>query len=160
MTKILISGLPGGGKTKLGDTLAAEHGYFHADMEADNWALTAKAHTDLEAFLRAFPDDRDVVVTWGFQPLASLQVVQVLVRRGFTPVWLDGNRAHFFASFMQREHDNPVMQACYHQQLGRITQARVLEAITWRIVNPFQPGGTFRPPSEIAAEILKVDLHP
>jgi hypothetical protein len=85
-------------------------------------------------------------------------VVQVLVRGGFTPVWLDGNRAHFFASFIRREHGNPIMEACYHQQLGRITQARVLEAIDWRIVDPFQPDGTFRPLDEVAAEIIKVAL--
>jgi hypothetical protein len=157
VTKILLSGLPGGGKTMLGDTLAADYGFSHADMEADNWAL-AEAHRAPEAFLRAFPDDQDVVLTWGFQPLASLHVVQVLVRGGFTPVWLDGNRAHFFASFVRRERGNPIMEACYHQQLGRIAQARVLEAIDWRIVDPFQPDGTFRPLDEVAAEIIKVAL--
>ncbi len=100
MTKILLSGLPGGGKTALGDTLAADHGFFHADMEADNWALAQEAHRAPDAFLRAFPDNRDVVLTWGFHPLVSLHVVQVLVRGDFTPVWLDGDRAYFFASFM------------------------------------------------------------
>ncbi len=158
MTKILLSGLPGGGKTKLGDALAADHSFFHADMEADNWALTAEAHRDPEAFPRAFPDDRDVVLTWGFHPLVSLPVVQVLVEGGFTPVWLDGNRAHFFASFMRREHSSPIMAVFYHQQLERVTQARVLEAIDWRIVDPFQPNGNFRPLDEIAAEIIEVAL--
>jgi len=155
VTKILLSGLPGGGKTRLGDTLAADYGFLHTDMEADSWAL-AEAHRDSGAFLGVFPHDRDVVLTWGFQPLASLHVVQVLVRGGFTPVWLDGNQAHFFASFMRREHGDPIMAACYHQQLGRITEARVLEVIDWCIVDPFQPDGTFRPPNEIAAEIIKV----
>ncbi len=157
MTKILLSGLPAGGKTRLGDTLAADHGFSHTDMEANHWAL-AEAHKDPEAFLRAFPDDRDVVLTWGFHPLKSLQVVQVLVRGGFTPVWLDGNRAHFFASFMHREDGNPIMAAFYHQQLERIAQAGVLEAIDWRIVDPFRPDGSFRPLDEVAAEIIKVAL--
>ena len=157
MTKILLSGLPGGGKTRLGDTLAADHGFSHTDMEADSWAR-AEAHSDPEAFLRAFPDDRDVVLTWGFHPLVSLPVVQVLVEGGFTPVWLDGNRAHFFASFMRREHSSPIMAVFYHQQLERVTQARVLEAIDWHIVDSFQPDGTFRPLDEVAAEIIKVAL--
>jgi hypothetical protein len=158
VTKILISGLPGGGKTRLGDTLAADHRFVHSDMEADNWALAEEAHRAPEDFLRAFPDDRDVVLTWGFHPLASLQVVQVLVRGGFTPVWLDGNRAHFFASFMRREHGSPIMEACYYQQLRRIDQAGVLEAIDWRIVDPFQPDGTFRPLGEVASEVIQVAL--
>ncbi len=157
MTKILLSGLPGGGKTRLGDTLAADHGFSHTDMEADNRALV-EAHRVPEAFLRAFPDDQDIVLTWGFQPLVSLHVVQVLVWGGFTPVWLDGDRAHFFASFMRRERGNPIMEACYHRQLERITQARVLEAIDWHIVDSFQPDGTFRPLDEVAAEIIKVAL--
>jgi hypothetical protein len=158
VTRILLSGLPGGGKTRLGDTLAADHGFLHADMEANGWVLTNEAHRDPEAFLRAFPDDRNVVLTWGFHPLQSLRVVQVLVRGGFTPVWLDGDRAHFFASFMRREHSSPSMAACYHRQLERMAQARVLEVIDWHIVDPFQPDGTFRPLDEIAAEIVKVAL--
>jgi hypothetical protein len=157
VTKILLSGLPGGGKTRLGNLLTADHGFSHTDMEADSWALM-EAHRNPEAFLRSFPHDRDVVLTWGFQPLASLDVVKVLVRGGFTPVWLDGNRAHFYASFMRRERGDPIMEALYHRQLGRITQARVLEAIDWRIVDPFEPDGTFRPPDEVAAEIIQVAL--
>jgi hypothetical protein len=156
VTKILLSGLPGGGKTRLGDTLAADHGFVHADMEASHWALTKEIHRAPDVFLRAFPDDQDVVVTWGFQPLVSLGMVQLLIREGFTPVWLDGYRAHFLTSFMRREQGNPIMAACYHQQLARIAQARVLEAIDWHIIDPFRPDGTFRPLNELAAEILRV----
>jgi hypothetical protein len=155
--KILLSGLPAGGKTTLGNLLAADHGFSHTDMEADSRAI-AEARRDPEAFLRAFPHDRDLILTWGFPPLHSLHVVKVLVRGGFTPVWLDGDQAHFYASFMRREHGNPIMEACYHLQLERITQARVLEAIDWRIVDPFQPDGTFRPLEEVAAEIIRVAL--
>jgi dephospho-CoA kinase len=81
VTRILLSGLPGGGKTTLGHTLAADHGFLHADMEA-----------------------------------------------------------------------------LYRQQLGRITQARIVESIDWRIVDPFRPDGTFRPVGEVAADIIKVAL--
>jgi len=35
VTKILLSGIPGSKKTKLGDTLAADHGFLHTDMEAN-----------------------------------------------------------------------------------------------------------------------------
>jgi len=74
-------------------------------------------------------------------------MVHVVVRGGFTPVWLDGNRAHFFEGFMRREHGNPIMEAHYQQQqLERITQAGALEAIDWRIVDPFQPDGTSAAP--------------
>ncbi len=59
---------------------------------------------------------------------------------------------------MRREDGDPIMAACYHEQLERITQARVLEAIDWRIVDPFQPDGTFRPPDEVAAAIIRVAL--
>ncbi len=127
-------------------------------MEANQWALAQAAHRNPEAFLRAFPDDRDVVLTWGFHPFQSLHVVQVLIREGVTPVWLVGNRAHFLASFMRREHGSPTMETLYHQQLGRISQARIVEWIDWRIVDPFQPDGTFRPPGEVAADIIKVAL--
>jgi len=127
-------------------------------MEANGWALAKAAHWAPEAFLRAFPYDRDVVLTWGFHPFESLHVVQVLVREGLTPVWLDGNRAQFLASFIRREHCSPTMEALYRQQLGRITQARIVESIDWRIVDPFRPDGTFRPVGEVAADIIKVAL--
>lgn len=158
MTRILLSGLPGGGKTTLGHRLAADHGFLHADMEANGWALAQAAHRAPEPLLRAFPDDRDVVLTWGFHPFESLHVVQALIREGVTPVWLDGNRAHFLASFIRRERGSPIMEAFYHQQLGRITQARIVESIDWRIVDPFEPDGTFRPIGEVAADIIKVAL--
>jgi hypothetical protein len=157
VTKILLSGLPAGGKTTLGNLLAADHGFSHIDMEADSRGV-AEAHRDPEAFVRAFPHDRDVIVTWGFPPLDSLHVVKVLVRGGFMPVWLDGDQAHFYSSFVHREHGDPIMEACYRLQLERITQAGVLEAIDWRIVDPFQPDGTFRPLDEVAAEIIQVAL--
>jgi hypothetical protein len=87
VTRLLLCGLSGAGKTTIGEQLA-EAGWVHFDCEQQQ---------PLEEFvvdpLAYIPAGDNVVASWGFVPEFA-NSVKVLERAGFLPVWLWGEKHH------------------------------------------------------------------
>lgn len=143
---ILISGIPGGGKTHLGNLLAKDHGFRHVDMEADEFADARACMRSPEAFVAELgvQPDRNVL-TWGFDPFRAEPAVKHIVSAGFVPVWVDGNRAFFFSTFLRRERRNEGMELAFYQQMTTIVMTRIGERLDWFRFDPFDSWGDFIP---------------
>src|SRR5262249_26321732 len=100
--RILIAGIPGMGKTTLGDYLRDTRGFSHVDTETGE--NLREAWKDPEGFISKLVDmSGDVVVTWGFVPDKKfINLVDLLKQRGFKLIWLDGNRDFALRAFIER----------------------------------------------------------
>jgi len=148
---ILLSGVPGGGKTTVGDLLAQRHGFRHVDMESCRFELATRAVDDVESFLADLDGSHNVAISWGFGPFAAVDAVRRIVRAGYVPFWFDGDRAQFFASFIRREQLSgkppravQAMELTYYLQMASIVQTGIKDAIDWIHINPFNGDGTYR----------------
>ena len=131
---LLISGLPGSGKSTFVSWLASEKQFFAVDMERggidrlglrDSWDKFFSGH-DREAFpniLRA--RNQSIVLDWNFPP-SCLHVVSVLMELGFELWWFDGDWLAARASFVRRGSE-PVQAFDCH--VGRLISA-------WQFIEP------------------------
>jgi shikimate kinase len=117
--QVLLTGIPGTGKTTLGDYLRDHHGFVHVD--AEQFIQTAlpgttwQDFTDLLETHRA--NGRDTVVTWGFMPPNDNDRVRDLQARGLRMIWLEGDREAALRLFNQR---GSVPEELFHVQMARI----------------------------------------
>ena len=153
MRLLLITGIPGSGKTTIGNHLADSFGFRHLDFEEQ---ATLMVFTQSDANLRRQINalkrgGRDVVVSWGFVP--SSQLAQVLLMRdlGFEWIWFDGNREAARRTFVER---GTVPEHLLDIQMGEISRHIPLDQLQPRIVNTFDSDGDFRSLDDIAAELL------
>src|SRR5438874_1197225 len=98
--KVLITGVPGTGKTTIGDYLQSQKGYAHFDIENVTASSAEEFGFVVQSFL-AKPGDKKVI-TWGFVPGASDGYVKYLQRCGYQMIWFDGNRAAARNAFLKR----------------------------------------------------------
>jgi predicted ATPase len=149
---LLIAGVPGSGKTTIGDYLRDERGYLHVDMEA--LIQSAAPGTGWTSILASLAERRrshpDMVLTWGFIPSQDDEVVRALQRAGHRLVWLDGNREAARRVFLQR---GTVPEELLDLQMARIAQLD-LDSFDPTVINTFDRDGQFRSLNEIADQIL------
>lgn len=125
MKIILLTGIPGTGKTKIGNYLKEKYNYFHIDLE------TPEKNSSLEFLsfsqLNLEPDllveeikkgKRDAVITWGFYPLAHDKKILRLQALGAKMFWLDGDRE--LALIAWRKRDEPIDDEYFYAQIERI----------------------------------------
>jgi len=143
MTKILLSGVPGGGKTYTGADLQNRYGFLHVDMEEDSHRLAYECMKDPEKFLSRLPVQRDIVMGWGFNPFGCRDAVGQIIAYGFTPVWFDGSRAYFFSTFMKREKGSRVKERDYYMKMAEIIQTDIYDYFPWVRFNPYDLNGNF-----------------
>ncbi len=88
----LITGIPGTGKTELGNNLVKDFGFVHHDLEDAN-TLNRLFANPTQFIADIVSQDRDSVVTWGFNPEHQPSVSSVLQFKtsGFKLLWFDGN---------------------------------------------------------------------
>lgn len=77
---LLVSGIPGAGKSTFARWLGVEYSFHHVDIDFDRYP-------DASAWLKM----PRVVVDWGFPP-NCLPFVRDLVANGFSHWWFDGDR--------------------------------------------------------------------
>lgn len=154
MPLLLITGVPGTGKTTLGDHLAARLACEHLDFERLD-VLRAKLSGGCAAFVSGADGSQSVVVTWGFVPDVQLACVLELRAGGFEWLWLDdgGDREASRGVYFTREKGNSRAEAVYESQMHLIRSHIDLSTLQPRLLNPFTEDGVFRPVEEIAAEI-------
>ncbi len=156
--KILITGIPGMGKTTLGDKLRDKYGYQHLDMESHP-AEHNLLCTDPKAFItNVVSSSKDFVITYGFYPPHYTPVILFLRESGFKLIWLDGDRNSALREFKRREMKNPQTYEraieSFDKQIARIEKTSVIEEIQPAIINNFDQEGNFRNEDDVIKEIL------
>lgn len=149
---ILIAGIPGTGKTTIGNFLEKSYGYLHVDMEENH--RTSEILADIDAFTKKhFSGNKDVVVTWGFSPdQDTIDVVNKLCTFGFKIFWFDGNRDSAHKATMNRAgFDEKVLQ----QQMNYLAEWDIPKKIKAKIIDVFNDKGNFRDLADITNELLQ-----
>lgn len=161
MRELLISGIPGTGKTTLGNYLEENFGFVHVDLtrlEKDNIESEEHAHLEnqIEDMCR---EDKDFVLTWGFGPGISSHenTLVMILGKGVQMIWLDGNRNAARSSFLKRESSarSPLSASEFDAQVKRIDDNDPISLYHPAIVNTFQEDGTRRQMSKVVDEILR-----
>lgn len=152
--KLLISGVPGTGKTTLGEHFATHHSFIHTDMERDEFAPVRAFKKDEQAFLDTLHTSEKAIVTWGFGPFMQRYLIERMRESGFTLIWLDGDRIASFRAFMHREKHNDRAEFEYYGQMREIVSTEIIARLNPAIVNPFTAEGDFRPLESVAKEVL------
>jgi hypothetical protein len=108
---LLLSGIPGAGKSHFGRWLEETHRYVHLDVEQDGRLTTYHltdawngcfTSLDVGGFVKALHRVGErVVVDWGFPP-RFLNVVQRLQAAGFVPWWFDADHHAARRAFVAR----------------------------------------------------------
>lgn len=145
---LLITGIPGTGKTTLGEYLQDKHGFTHVNREIHD----PKAFTeDPKGFLSKSAGD--VVATWGFRPLAPEDVAGVagLCALGFRGAWFDGYRPWALKQVIASPTKS---EADFYLQLRNVEVSGIRQALQFRVVDPFTATGDFRDKATIAKELL------
>src|SRR5512138_1310575 len=90
---LLITGIPGTGKTWYGDKFAEEFGFVHYDFE-DQPTLNSLPADPAQLVASMVGQKEKVVITWGFVPddQPSVSVLRQLRNASFRLIWFDGNR--------------------------------------------------------------------
>jgi len=130
VTKLLLCGLSGAGKTTVGDRLAGL-GWSHFDCEKVNpkrWA---------DRRLPAMPKAQNLVASWGFLP-RSIDMIQIFLGLGYVPVWLWGERKFLDAALRERGEVESFINSP-----DRVEQEGALALITPdMVINTFRPNGS------------------
>jgi hypothetical protein len=152
--RVLLCGVPGTGKTTIGNALATEYGFDHIDMEADDFALVRVFRSHPKRFVRSISVG-DVVVSWGFSPWVDLMLIERLIAAGFQAVWFDGDRVASLRSFLGREQGDPLREQTYYEQMAAVMQSGVAEKLAAVDICTFTVAGRYRSTRAVCDEILR-----
>lgn len=153
---LLLTGVPGTGKTTLGHYLRGHHGFVHLDFE-NPATLTQYVDRGLDPNQLRIEElarsGQDVVITWGFLPAEQLNAVLALRAHGFQWFWFDGNREAARRVFLER--------ATVSEQLLDIQMERIathldprMDELAPTILDTFNNEGQHRPLADLANELL------
>ena len=154
---ILITGIPGTGKTFMGNYLQTNHGFQHVNREAHR---PPEFTEDPRAFIETHQGD--MVATWGFRPLPDENGVNdfdgVIMLRdvGFFVVWFDGDRPAALREFIrrEREEDPTKRQVSFYKQMFYVESSGVVSALNAPQINTFDANGEFCAPESITSTLL------
>lgn len=147
MKKIFIAGVPGMGKTTIGNYLADNFGFIHHDFEdGRSWVVE-------EIINQTSQSNKDVVITWGFGPdmPAHTDIVHSLLQSGFKMIWLDGNREAAHREYTKRGTVSEELLELQMKQINNVDIASTFHPIFY---NTFDENGTFKPLDKISKELL------
>jgi len=149
---LLITGIPGTGKTCYGDKFAAEFGFMHYDLE-DDQTRNGFFPNPGKFIADAIAQNKSVVVTWGFFPDPyQTALVQQFRSAGFKLIWFDGDRTSALREFKKR---GTVSVEAFDAQIQRIENAKLVERLKPAVINSFDDRGQFKPAADLLAEIRR-----
>lgn len=147
---IILSGIPGTGKTTIGKYLSNHFGFSHYDFENETtFGLYTK---NKRKFLAHARKQASVVITWGFVPTKHFRNILTMQKTGFSLVWFDGNRVAAFGEFMKRGTASDIQ---FYNQMLDIAKRKVVEKLNPKTINPFNNEGYFRNPDEVCKELIE-----
>lgn len=141
--KLLITGIPGTGKTSIGKYLQDEKGYEHFDIEATFKKYGKEGMPMLREFLNKRADNK--VMTWGFIPTEHDNQVKEFQNLGYEMIWFDGDRDSARREFLKR---GTVSEDLFDLQLSKIASMD-LNKFTPIKINTFDKNGEFLTHEEI-----------
>lgn len=155
MTFLLVSGLPGAGKSTFCHWLSQTHGYYHFDVDCET-ALgnpVARLLSDprpgsLQDLVRQLSEGHErVAFDWGF-PSELIVRVRVLRHLGADLWWFGGDEEAAIRSFEARR---TVGMATLAAQLRGIHQywPRIEKLFQGRMLQAILPGPTYMPSEEL-----------
>lgn len=148
MKRWLITGVPGSGKTSIGNYLESNCDFQHFDLE--NQAHFQNFVTNSELIIPTFTKS-NVVITWGFvSDTGGLEIISFLRANGFKMLWFDGNRVASFKAFLKRA---TVSEELYYLQMHRIESSGVVNILDPILINPFNADHSFKTPEEIVKKL-------
>ena len=150
--RLLITGVPGAGKTQFGEYLVSTHRFVHRDLEnPDEFAKFVENPTDYLQKLSA--RGQKPVITWGFVPGPDqIELVRSIGRHGFGIFWFDGDRPAALRAF-QKRGTSP--EANFYLQMYRIESSRAFDSVRPVAINSFDERGEFKHPSVLYDEIKR-----
>lgn len=149
---LLITGIPGTGKTEAGRHLRDHHGFIHVDVE-DLITQQPTTHAAiLQRIAAARRTGRGVVVTWGFWPGNDDSAIRGIQGMGFTMVWFNGEHAAARRAFLRR---GTVTEQAFNDQIARIAKLD-LASFSARRFDPFDERGEFLPRETIAERLIEM----
>ena len=156
--KLLITGIPGTGKSKFGNYLADKCGYIHIDMESGDYISTIV--TNPTSFIENLVNrHNNIVITWGFIPSdEQIQIVNLFRNYSFKIIWFDGDRGAARRKFIERDQKNGPEYlknslAALDLQMGKVQNSKNFNIINPIIINTFKSDHTFKSLDQILIEI-------
>ncbi len=151
---LLITGIPGTGKTTIGDYLQEKYGFTHLDMENIILSLGVSYLQFLtNTISKAIELNQDIVITWGFMPGVDDNRVLHLKKMGAKLIWFDGNREAARKAFLAR---GTVSELELDKQMRRIKNTDIIEIFKPIVFNTFKEDSSFLPKEEIASKLLEL----
>lgn len=147
-----ITGVPGTGKTTIGNYLADNHGFKHLDVEV---VLQSPNPAEIiqQTIKEAQNNDSDLVITWGFQPGSDDQTVIAIKNLNAKLIWFDGNREAAKRAFIKR---GGVSIDLLDIQMGRINSVNIIETFNPISFNTFDDNGEFLDKAEIVKQLTEL----
>ena len=152
---LLITGLPGSGKSEFGEALRDLGWTFLEGDRADSWPDDVHGAWDLalegdDARLleQAARHPRGLVVEWGF-PADHLPTIMSLIGRGYECWYFDGDRSAAFEAWKRAKPGRP--EGWFHEQVDGLAgiQDKIEEVFGARRLITVEPG-----PSHTSTEDL------
>lgn len=154
---LLITGVPGMGKTTIGEHLQNKYAFLHFDVELiQTWSLPIQKswfHSP-ETFITELKKlNRDIVITWGFVPndIPTQIRIHSFKNSGFKLIWLDGNREAAKKAFIKR---GTVTEELLGIQMRRIEATNISGIFQPIVFNTFDTQGNFLSEDEIVKKLL------
>jgi hypothetical protein len=158
---LLVSGVPGSGKSSFARWLAENKGYLHLDFDHGDFEkhrlhrlFDEFALSDSDQFVaELLKTDAPVCLDWGFPP-RLLWIVRKLADAGVSIWWFDADpevaKKHFL-------HRADVSEAAFDEQIANITASRgaIMEVFGDRVISAFRADRTHVPCEEIYVQLFK-----
>ena len=148
---LLITGIPGTGKTCYGNKFARRFGFVHVDLD-DQQTLNGLAYDPAQFIAELTAQRRSVVVTWRFFPDEDIAAVLQFRNAGFKWIWFDGNRPAALREFQKR---GTVQDELFHAQIDRVENSKIVERLRPTIINSFDQDGKFKPADRLLRDIKR-----
>lgn len=154
MKLLLITGIPGTGKTCIGDYLEERCDFKHLDMEK---IIPSSGHNYWQfltsAISEARESNKDIVITWGFMPGVDNDKILKLKEMGAKMIWFDGNREAARKAFLER---GTVSEEALNIQMDRIENTDITGIFNPIVFNTFKDDGSFLTKEEITSNLLEL----
>lgn len=147
-----IAGIPGTGKTTVGNHLFDKYGFKHLDVEVVLQSPNPAQKVNL-AIMEAKNNNIDLVITWGLQPGSDDNTILAIKNLGAKLIWFDGNREAARKVFLER---NTVSGELLDIQMSKINSVDIVNIFDPIIFNTFDKNGDFLDKDEIVKQLLEL----